>query len=39
MIDLDAWLTANNPTEAAKWTLTEAGARHDAHPKLPPAPA
>ena len=24
MIDLDAWLKANNPTEGAKWTLTEA---------------
>lgn len=24
MIDLDAWLKANNPTEGAKWTLTVA---------------
>jgi hypothetical protein len=24
MIDLDAWLDATNPTEGAKWTLTEA---------------
>jgi probable HAF family extracellular repeat protein len=24
MIDLDAWLKASNPTEGAKWTLTEA---------------
>ena len=24
MIDLDAWLDANNPTEGAKWTLTSA---------------
>ena len=24
MIDLDAWLDANNPAEGAKWTLTEA---------------
>ena len=24
MIDLDAWLDANNPTEGAKWTLIRA---------------
>ena len=24
MIDLDAWLDANNPTEGAKWTLVSA---------------
>jgi hypothetical protein len=24
MIDLDAWLDANNPVEGAKWTLTDA---------------
>ena len=23
MLDLDAWLDANNPTEGAKWTLTD----------------
>src|SRR5262249_27845695 len=29
MIDLDAWLDANNPTEGAKWTLFEARGLND----------
>ena len=29
MIDLDAWLDANNPTEGAKWTLTIANGLSD----------
>jgi probable HAF family extracellular repeat protein len=29
MIDLDAWLDANNPTEGAKWTLTRAQGLND----------
>jgi uncharacterized repeat protein (TIGR03803 family)/probable HAF family extracellular repeat protein len=29
MIDLDAWLDANNPAEGAKWTLESAGGIND----------